>query len=97
MLIPNINKQVLTDIKEGSVPIFDLVFCAYYGSVKCFLSDLLKSDEEAEQLAQEAFVRLWNTKHRIDTDSNTAVVLFEVAYDIFKEWTNDFSELRSDA
>lgn len=38
---------------------FEAVFVQYYSKVKTFAAILLKSEEEAEDIAQDIFVKLW--------------------------------------
>ena len=61
---------------------FNVVFNSYYGNVKQFLRDLFKSNSQAEQLAQKVFIRLWTTKHKIDTDGYLSSHIFETMCEI---------------
>lgn len=40
---------------------FEAIFKSLYPKVKAFASKLLKSDSEAEDIAQDVFVKLWNS------------------------------------
>lgn len=54
--------------RSNSVQEFDALFRAHYSSVKHFIYMLLKSEEDAEDLAQDVFIKLW-AKYGIWKDS----------------------------
>lgn len=77
-----INTIILTELKNGNKSMFNVVFNSYYGNVKQFLHDLFKSNSQAEQLAEKVFIRLWTTKHKIDTDGYLSNHIFETMCEI---------------
>lgn len=54
-----LEKECLKGLIEGDHKSFDLLFLHYYPRVKTFLYGFIKNKEEANDLAQEIFYRIW--------------------------------------
>ena len=48
----------LIALSKGNTQAFDCVFLLYYPKVKTFIYSLLDNEEEAEDLAQDTFIKL---------------------------------------
>jgi len=55
----NNEKQLVKQLSEGDEKAFRTLFMRYYAKVRCFINGLLKSEVEAEDLAQDVFVKVW--------------------------------------
>lgn len=56
------------------------MFIACFPKVKCYIHQLVRDENEAEELAQDVFVRLWSTHHAIRTDQSFDAYLFRMAH-----------------
>lgn len=56
-------KQLLKAISEGDEKAFKTFFLYYYPRIKGFINGLLQSQEEAEDLSQDIFLRYGTTAH----------------------------------
>ena len=71
--------EVQKAIKGSDEKTFELVFVTYFNKVKYFIYGLIKSEEDAEELAQDIFVKLWINKESIDFDKNLNAYLHTIA------------------
>lgn len=56
---------LLTNLSHGDAKAFESLFMLYFPKLKLFLSGFLDSEAEAEDLAQDVFVKLWQTDCRL--------------------------------
>lgn len=66
----NITKETIQALKEGDHAAFESIFLFYFSKVKYFINGFLKSGSDAEELAQDVFVKLWTNRQSIDPDRN---------------------------
>jgi len=71
--------EVQEAIKEGDEKAFELVFITYFNKVKYFIVGLIKSEEDAEELAQDIFVKLWLNRESVDFDKSLSSYLHTAA------------------
>lgn len=89
---------------------FEEVFLAYFDKVKYLLIGLLRSESDAEELAQDIFVKLWMNHHSIDPSKSFSTYLYTIARNTalnylkhklveenFKNSFNDFDVEEADA
>ena len=72
-------KQLLKAISEGDEKAFKTFFLYYYPRIKGFISGLLQSQEEAEDLSQDIFLTLWNNRSSLHTINNLKPYLFRIS------------------
>lgn len=60
------NTNIEESLRQGDEKAFELLFITYFKRVKYFIRGIIKSDEEAEELAQDVFVKLWINRESID-------------------------------
>ena len=66
-------------IKKGDEKAFELIFVTYFNKVKYFIVGLIKSQDDAEELAQDIFVKLWMNRETIDFEKNLSSYLHTAA------------------
>ena len=52
-------------VADGNQDAFDTLFRRYYGSVNNFIRSLVKQQSVTEDLTQDVFVSLWNSRHAL--------------------------------
>ncbi len=78
--IDNIN--IARELSAGSQKAFNIVFRAYYGKVVNFVGSLVKSRIVAEDLSQEVFVNLWNSRHALGGVHSMNSYIYTIARNI---------------
>ncbi len=63
-------KELFERIKNGDEQAFETVFHRYYKSLCLFASQFVKDDDEAEEIVQDLFVRIWEKRSRINIETS---------------------------
>lgn len=66
-------------LSQGNMQAFDALFNKYYPRMKRFLCGFVESEEEAEDLSQDIFVRLWQNHAALADIENFNAYLYRVA------------------
>ncbi|MDR1221289.1 MAG: RNA polymerase sigma-70 factor [Tannerella sp.] len=74
-----IDEALLERFREGDHKAFESIFLSYYDRVKNFINGLIKSEDDAEELAQDVFVRLWTNRQAVDPGKPFHSWLYTVA------------------
>jgi len=74
-------------LRQGDVQAFDAVFAAYRRRIYGYLVRMTRRKDAAEDLMQEAFLRLAQHARRLDADTRLGAWLFTVAHRVFISWT----------
>jgi RNA polymerase sigma-70 factor, ECF subfamily len=61
-----IANETIEALQKGEAKAFEKVFIAYFNKIKVFIVGYIKSDADAEELAEELFVNLWINHELID-------------------------------
>jgi len=74
-----ITKEVLLELRGGSHKAYERVFIVYYRKIKFFINGFIKSEETAEELTQEIFLKLWEKRGSIDLNKSFGFFLYTMA------------------
>lgn len=74
-----IDIKTLEALRQGSHEAFETVFVAYYNKTKAFIDGYIKSEQDAEELAEDLFVTLWMNHPSIDTSKSFDSYLHTIA------------------
>lgn len=66
-------------LKNGNHKAFEDLFIAYFQRVKLFICGIVKSEADAEELAQDVFVKLWTNREAIDIEKPLGAYLYTIA------------------
>lgn len=82
MQIDTLNDEIIliSSIKEGDRKAFDLLFKNYAQNIYRFSYSYLKSKEDAEEIVQEVFIKLWDKRSTLRIDLQISSFLFTIAY-----------------
>lgn len=69
-------QRLAQGLASGSRKAFEEIFMRYYPKVRYFVFGLLKSEEDAEDLAQDIFAKLWTNRAAFADVRNLGVYLF---------------------
>ncbi|OOG19941.1 hypothetical protein BWD42_08655 [Sphingobacterium sp. CZ-UAM] len=70
------NEQLLNKLRQGDTAAFQELYFRMRSKVIGFSYKFLRSQEEAKELTQEVFVKLWENREKIDACKNIESLLF---------------------
>lgn len=72
--------EIAGRLKDGDVGAFDLIYEKYAGRLYAFGLRYLRSPEDAEELVQSVFLKLWETRDSLIVTASLKSFLFTIAY-----------------
>ncbi len=72
--------ELVERLKKGDLEAFDMIYDMYAGRLYAFSMKYLKSAEEAEELVQCVFMKVWENHKRLDRNLSFKSFLFTIAY-----------------
>ena len=76
----NITYELLTRLKNGDMLAFDRVYELYSHKLFSFVFKILKNEAEADDIVQEVFVKIWESRHNIEDYKLLNSYIFTIAY-----------------
>lgn len=77
----NIGDSILVKkLRKGDVKAFDAVFEKYGNRLFGFVLKYLKSKEEAEELVQDVFLKIWENRKSLKSNTSLKSYLFTITY-----------------
>ncbi len=73
-------REIVEDLKHGKAGAFDALYEAYAMRLYHFALSILKSGEDAEEVVQNSFFRIWEKRSSIDSSHSFKSFLFSIAY-----------------
>jgi len=74
------NRDLLLLLKNGNVIAFDNIYEMYSKRLYGFVLRYVKQKEDAEGIVQEVFIKIWETRNKIDIFSSFDSFIFTIAY-----------------
>ena len=82
-------KEIVEEVKMGMASAFDKLYNTYSHKLYYFAFSILKSKEDAEEVVQNTFFKIWEKRYQLDNSQVFKSYLFTVAYniiiDLFRE------------
>lgn len=72
-------KAVLNAIAEGDVNAFSTLFYAYHQQLGLYVFNITKSQEIAEEVVQDVFLKIWQKRDKLVTVNNINAYLYTIA------------------
>ena len=72
-------KELLQSLSKGDREAFHIIFTQYFEKVKYFINNIIKSDADSEDLAQDLFVKIWNIKEMMDQVNSLNAYMYKMA------------------
>ncbi len=78
------NKELeyIKRLSEGDRQAFDALFLLYYPRIKVFILGFVKDEDDASDLAQDAFIRVWNNRENLTRVASFGAYLFKISKNI---------------
>jgi RNA polymerase sigma-70 factor, ECF subfamily len=74
------NSDLIRLLNEGDIVAFDAIYERYCNRLFGFVLRYLKNREDTEEIVQEVFLKMWETRQRIDSYSSFDSFIFTIAY-----------------
>jgi RNA polymerase sigma-70 factor, ECF subfamily len=73
------DKELVENIKNSSSKSFQLIFMKYYDTLYRFIWMRTYDREVARDLLQDVFIRVWNSRHRLDKNKSFKAYLYQIS------------------
>ncbi len=74
------NNELILQLKSGDMVAFNTIYDKYCYKLHEFVLMYLKQEEDAEEIVQEVFVKIWESRSKIDIYLSFEAFLFTIAY-----------------
>jgi RNA polymerase sigma-70 factor, ECF subfamily len=74
------NTNLVKLLKRGDMAAFDAIYYKYSHKLHLFVLRYLKQEEDAEGIVQEVFIKIWESRKKIDTYQSFEGFIFTIAY-----------------
>ncbi|RIH67201.1 RNA polymerase sigma-70 factor [Mariniphaga sediminis] len=74
------NTDLLKLLKKGNIRAFDAIYEKYSKRLYVFVFRYIKQKTDAEEIVQEVFLKIWESREKIDLYSSFDSFLFTIAY-----------------
>lgn len=82
----NDEAKLVQALKNGDIAAFDKLFSGYGSRLYHFSIGYLKLKEEAEEVVQEVFLRVWRNRSELKPELSFKSYLFTIAYHLILEY-----------
>ncbi|MEI6679017.1 MAG: RNA polymerase sigma-70 factor [Mariniphaga sp.] len=86
-------KEIIEELRGGVASAFDHLYGAYSRKLYYFSLSILKSNEDAAEVVQNTYLKIWEKRKSIDSSHSFKSFLFTVAYhiaiDLLRERLNE--------
>jgi len=72
--------DLVRSLKKGDTSSFDRLYEKYYKKVYLFARGILKSHEDAENIVQEVFIKIWEKHKELDENRSFESFVFTISY-----------------
>lgn len=88
-----LESKILKELKKGDHVAFEEIFMRYSRQLFQFALSYLKSEEVAEDIVQEVFIKIWKSRKDIKTDTSFQSYLFTITLNAVRKYFNQLSRL----
>lgn len=82
-------RELLKKLSEGDISSFDALFIRFYPQVKNFILGFVKNEEDARDLSQDIFLKIWLKREKTEEIDNLRNYLFQMSknavFDFFRQ------------
>ncbi|MEI6276899.1 MAG: RNA polymerase sigma-70 factor [Prolixibacteraceae bacterium] len=80
------NRLIVAELRDGSKEAFQTLFGIYAPKIYAFVLSYLKNIEDAEEILQEIFLRLWEKRATLDDSKNIKSLLFKIGINLIYDF-----------
>lgn len=74
-----ITRDMLEALRQGDESVFERIYLKHSHRITDFISSIIKSFEDAEEISQEVFTYLWTNRQKVDPDKDISAYLYILA------------------
>jgi len=75
-------QELVEGVKGGVASAFDALYGTYSCRLYNFARSILKSDQDAEEVVQNTFFKIWEKRHSLDSNCTFKSYMFTIAYHV---------------
>ncbi len=75
----DVPRQIIEAIRDGNQAGYREFYLHYYKSIYNFINSLICSPDDAEDLTQDAFIKIWEKREILDPDKGLKAYIFKLA------------------
>lgn len=79
------DKELIRKLKKGDIEVFNRIFYTYSSKLYHFAYGYFKSKEDAEEMVQEIFSKIWDKRADIKEEYEFQSYLFSIAFNYIKK------------
>ena len=80
------NRLIVAELRDGSREAFHSLFVIYAPKIYSFALSYLRNMEDAEELLQEIFLKLWEKRATLDDSKNIKSLLFKICINLIYDF-----------
>lgn len=82
----NIEQQLIKNLIKGDVNAFESLYLKYGRKLYVFVLEYLNSKDDAEEIVQEVFIKIWDRRSQLKEHESIKGYLFTIAYNAIKKF-----------
>lgn len=86
------DQELVKSLKSGDHFAFERLFIKYGQKLFAFSKSYLRSEDDAEEIVQDVFMKIWDNRLSLRTDTSFQSYLFTIAYNAIKKSFNKKSK-----
>ncbi len=75
-------REIVEDLKEGMASAYDLLYGLYSTKLYYFALSILKSKQDAEEVVQSTFFKIWEKRNRLESNHSFKSFVFTIGYNV---------------
>lgn len=79
-------KKLLVKLRDGDQCAFEQIYHLYSKRILINILKWIKDGDDAQEILQDVFIRIWNNRQNIDPDKPFASYLFSVAQNLVRDF-----------
>jgi RNA polymerase sigma-70 factor (family 1) len=79
-------RELLVKLRDGDQQAFETLYFQYSKRILINVLKLVKDTDEAQEILQDVFIRLWSNRKNIDPDKSFSSYLFTVAQNLVRDF-----------
>lgn len=88
-----IESKILKELKNGDHAAFEKIFIQYNKQLYQFSLSYIKSENAAEDIVQDVFIKIWKNRKEIKTDTSFQSYLFTITLNSLRKYFNQLTRL----
>lgn len=74
---------LISALRQGDQYAFAKIYDIYINALKSFVNSYTKSYEQTNDILQDTFIKLWNSREDLDLNKSVKSLLFKTSYNIY--------------